>query len=280
MKRLSSLLLMVVLLAGFQVPAAHATMMSFSESETMPTVWLEEMTWPEVQNALRFGYTNVLIPTAGINQNGPHMPLNARRLIVRKTADDLARRLGNTVIAPIVDFAPQGSIESREGHMRFPGTVSMPGKVFADVLDYTVRSLHKQGFTQFFIIGEGTGNQQVQEQIAKASTQRQIAVFHIGDYYATSAQEEYLRKQGFDSAAIGGHAGLRETSELMAVAPGMVRDYQLGVIPQDGMFQYGAWGNTSKASAELGSILLKIKTDAAAAQICREAQARPGNCIR
>lgn len=280
MKRLSSLCLMVALLAGFQMRAAYATMMGFSETETMPTVWLEEMTWPEVQNALRFGYTNVLIPTAGINQNGPHMPLNARRMIIHKTAEKLARRLGNTVVAPIIDFTPQGSIESREGHTRFPGTISMPGKVFADTLDYMVRSLHKQGFTQFFIIGEGIGNQQVQEQIAKALSQRQIPVFHISDYYAVAAQEEYLRKQGFDSATIGGHAGLRETSELMAVAPGMVRDYQLGVIPEQSMFQYGAWGNTSKANAELGNVLLKIKIDAAAAQICRQAQARPGNCIR
>lgn len=280
MKRLPALCLMLAILAGFQAPAAYATMTGFSETETMPTIWLEEMTWPEAQNALRFGYTSVLIPTAGINQNGPHMPLNARRLVIRKTADDLARRLGNMLVAPIVDFAPQGNIENREGHMRFPGTISIPGKVFADVLEYTVRSLQKQGFTQFFIIGEGLGNQQVQEQIAKAFSQRQVAVFHISDYYAVAAQEEYLRKQGFDSAAIGGHAGLRETSELMAIAPDMVRNYQLGMIPQESMFQYGAWGNTAKAGAELGNRLLGIKIDAAAAQICRVAQVRPGNCMR
>ena len=35
------------------------------------TVWLEEMTWMEVRDALKAGKTTVIIPTGGVEQNGP-----------------------------------------------------------------------------------------------------------------------------------------------------------------------------------------------------------------
>lgn len=260
--------------------SAQATASGFSETETMPTMWIEEMTWTEIQSAMNFGYTNIIIPAAGIEQNGPHMPLNKHRHVVRANANAIARQLGNTLIAPVIDFVPEGNIESREGHMAYAGTISMPNKVFVDVVEYTIRSLSKHGFKQFFIIGDSGSTQIMQEQVAKSLQRDDLAVYHIGDYYANARQEEWLRKQGYNAAAIGGHAGLRDTSELYAVAPREVRDYQLGVIPQSSEAQYGAWGDTSKASPQLGYSLAKIKVDYATAQICRVALVKPNNCWR
>lgn len=261
-------------------PNAYATSMGHSETATMPTMWIEEMTWTEIQGAMKFGYTNILIPVGGIQQNGPHLPLYKHRLIVRKNADAIARRLGNTLIAPVIDFIPAGNIESREGHMNFAGTVSMPAKVLADIIEYTVRSLSKHGFNQFFLIGDSASTQQVQEQIARALQKHGIQVLQVQDYYAIAAQTEWLRKQGIEPADIGGHAGLRDTAEFMAAAPNEVRDYQLGLIPKESLYQYGAWGNTSRASRTLGQQLSLLKVDMAIAQICREASTRPSNCRR
>lgn len=278
--RLYASLLVAMMAATAYAAPARANSLSYSESETMPTVWIEEMTWTEIQKSMKFGYTNIIIPIAGIEQNGPHIPLYKHRLVVKQNANLIARQIGNTLIAPVIDFVPEGNIESREGHMNFAGTISMPGKVFADIVDYTVRSLNKHGFTQFFLVGDSGSTQQVQEQIAKAMNKRDMSVYHIGDYYANAAQEEELRKQGFSADEIGGHAGLRDTSEFMSAAPRQVRDYQLGVIPRDSLYQYGAWGDTSKATRQLGQTLSKIKVDLAIAQICRDAKSKPGNCRR
>ena len=261
-------------------PNANANSMAYSETATMPTLWIERMTWTEIQGAMKYGYTNILIPVGGIQQNGPHLPLYKHRLIVRKNADAIARRLGNTLIAPVIDFIPAGNIEAREGHMNFAGTISMPGKILADVIEYTIRSLSKHGFSQFFLIGDSGNTQQVQEQIARAMQKKGVSILHVQDYYAIVNQLELLRKKGFSNEDIGGHAGLRDTAEFMAVSPGEVRDYQLGVIPEDSLYQYGAWGNTSQASRSLGLHLSKIKIDMAIAQICREAALRPSNCRR
>lgn len=261
-------------------PPAHANPVTYSETVNMPTLWIEEMTWTEIQGALKFGYTNILVPIAGIQQNGPHLPLYKHRLIVRKNADAIARRLGNTLIAPVIDFVPAGAIESREGHMNYAGTISIPSKVLADVMEYTIRSLNKHGFSQFFLIGDSGSTQPVQEQIAKAMHKHGIAVLHVPDYYDHAGQLELMRKQGFEDSDIGGHAGLRDTAEFMAISPDEVRDYQLGLIPKESQYQYGAWGNTSRASGALGEQLSQFKIHMAIAQICRDATARPSKCRR
>ena len=56
--------LIVILLAGVWVSA-----------QTQDTVFLEELTWTEVRDAVAAGTTTVIIPTGGTEQNGPHMVL-------------------------------------------------------------------------------------------------------------------------------------------------------------------------------------------------------------
>ena len=47
------------------------------------TVYLEELTWTEVRDALAAGTTTVIIPTGGTEQNGPHMVLGKHNYLVR-----------------------------------------------------------------------------------------------------------------------------------------------------------------------------------------------------
>jgi hypothetical protein len=42
--------------------------------EAVDTVFLEEMTWMEVRDAMRAGKTTMLVPTGGVEQNGPTWP--------------------------------------------------------------------------------------------------------------------------------------------------------------------------------------------------------------
>jgi len=73
------------------------------------TVFLEELTWPEVRDAIQAGKTTVLIATGGTEQNGPHMVLGKHNFIVKHTAEQIARRLGDALVAPVVAYVPEGN---------------------------------------------------------------------------------------------------------------------------------------------------------------------------
>ncbi|MCC7260194.1 MAG: creatininase family protein [Alphaproteobacteria bacterium] len=238
-----------------------------ARAEPPRSLWLEELTSPEIAAAIKDGYTQVLVPTAGIEQNGPQMPLNKHARVLRYTAPRIAEALGHTLIAPVVDHVPEGSIWPKLGHMRFAGTISMPEDVFEEMLEATGRSLHAHGFTAIYFIGDSGDNQDGQEEAAESLREDDIPAYHVGEYYANKAQEEWLATKGFGKDAIGGHAGLRDTSELLAAAGDAVRRDKLRDYPKDAMAQNGNWGRTDLATAELGDTLLRIKIDRAVAAI-------------
>lgn len=254
--------------------AAVASMWGTSATaQEQPVLWLEEMTSPEIQAAMAHGHTWLILPTAGIEQNGQHLPLNKHHRVVAVTAAMLAGKLGNALIAPIVDYVPEGDIASREGHMAFAGTLSLREQTFEHVLEDSVRSFHAHGFSPILLIGDSGGNQQGQAKVAEELREEGIAVYHVSDYYANAKQEEWLVKQGFAKDSIGFHAGLRDTAEFMASAPDAVRMDRLQDYPKGSFGKLGAEGAAAQATPELGKQLLELKVALAVTQICREVEA-------
>src|SRR5690349_6288684 len=74
------------------------------------TLKMADMTWVEVRSAIDHGYTRVIVPSGGIEQNGPHMILAKHDHIVGYTSERIASELGHTLIAPVVSFVPQGDV--------------------------------------------------------------------------------------------------------------------------------------------------------------------------
>jgi creatinine amidohydrolase len=89
------------------------------------TVWLEEMTWMDVRDSLKAGNTTAIIPTGGMEPNGPWLVTGKHNYVLRTNCDAIARKLGNALCAPIVEFVPEGRIDPPSGHMRSPGTISL-----------------------------------------------------------------------------------------------------------------------------------------------------------
>ena len=79
------------------------------------TVFIEEMTWTEIRDALDAGKTTVIVPTAGTEQNGPHMVMGKHRYIIDEASDRIARELGNALVAPSVTYVPGGQCRSAFG---------------------------------------------------------------------------------------------------------------------------------------------------------------------
>src|SRR5262245_10520146 len=84
------------------------------------TVWLEEMTWMDVRDALKAGKTTMIIATGGIEPNGPWLALGKHNYVLRANCDAIARKLGNALCAPIVKLVPEGDYDKKTGHMASP----------------------------------------------------------------------------------------------------------------------------------------------------------------
>ena len=247
-----------------------------AESEPTPpdkphSLELTELTWVEVRAAIASGYRTILVPTAGIEQNGPHIILGKHRHVVRHNALAIAEALGDALVAPVVDYVPEGEINPPTDHMRFPGTISVPAPVFEGILDGAARSLRRAGFELIAFIGDSGGNQTIQEKVAKALNEEwagsKIRVLHVADYYSGNQQARWLAFQGEDLAAIGGHAGIRDTSEMLVVHPVGVREEWRRSYDPDLAEELGLNGDPSRASADRGRRMLYLKIKAAVRQI-------------
>ena len=233
------------------------------------TVFLEALTWTEVRDAVEAGVTTAIVPTAGTEQNGPHMALGKHRFIVNHAADLIARRLGNAVVAPVVTFVPEGTIDPPSGHMRYAGSITLPNEIYTKLLEYTARSLAAHGFTDILLIGDSGGNQQGMQEVAAMLNlewaRRATRVHFVGDYYSGNGFREWLEGQGESQETIGGHAGISDTSQLLHVAPEHVRLDKLA--PRGGFEGSGVSGDPTRASAQRGARGIEMKVEAAMRQI-------------
>lgn len=263
--------LSVLVFLSIVFPSVYLNLQSSKPLEAPEHVFMEEMTWKEIHKAISSGTKTVLIPTGGTEQNGPHMVLGKHNYIVKYTTGRIAEQLGNALVAPILTYVPEGTITPPDGHMRFSGTLSVSDKVFSKTLEFIARSLKQHGFKTIAFVGDSGGNQQMQALVAaklnalwqKADTR----VLHIDDYYSENQQTEYLSSHGFSAKQIGSHAGIRDTSELMAVFPEGIRSPLLQNYSESFFLETGANGDSGKASAVLGRSLLKLKINAAVKQI-------------
>jgi creatinine amidohydrolase/Fe(II)-dependent formamide hydrolase-like protein len=69
------------------------------------------------------------------------MALGKHNARVKALAERIARELGIAIVAPVVAYVPEGSIEPPTGHMRFPGTITVREETFRQTLESAAQSL-------------------------------------------------------------------------------------------------------------------------------------------
>lgn len=229
--------LFVLLLAAWAPPCAAAQLQ------------LDGLTWTEVRDALRGGSTTILIPVGGTEQNGPHMALGKHNVRAARLAERIATQLGHTLVAPVVAYVPESA-----GHMRFPGTISVSGEAFTGIVTGAARSLRQHGFRDIVLLGDSGDYQpllrQVSERLNREWAGSGARVHYIAAYYqaATTGYAQLLQEAGFTPAQIGPHAGLADTSLMLAVDASLVRSDRLAEASP----QTGVTGDPTRASAALG----------------------------
>ncbi len=165
------------------------------------SVWIEELTWMEVRDAIRGGKTTAIIPTGGIEQNGPYTATGKHNFVLQATAEAIARRLGDALVAPIVKFVPEGRIDPPSGHMQYSGTISLREETFVALLTDIASSLKQHGFRDIVFIGDSGGNtrgmQTVTETLNGQWKDGGVRVHHVREYYESDMWSfDYLKEIG------------------------------------------------------------------------------------
>lgn len=181
------------------------------------TVLIEELSWTEIAESLEKGHDTVLIPCGAIEQHGPHLPTGVDTYLGYGIAEDVARALGDALVAPAL--RPGCS----DHHLGFPGTISISRETFVSLLSDYCRSLAGNGFKTLCLIPFHGGNVDVMRTFSPViarELQDDADVFFIQRDFATL--REYCEENDIPIETAGVHAGYTETAEMLHYYPELV----------------------------------------------------------
>jgi len=190
-------------------------------------LFIDEMTWMEVRDAMKAGKDTVLVAAGGIEQNGPYVVTGKHNVVLRATTRAIAKKLGNALIAPIVGFAPEGDFDPPTDHMKYPGTIGVTEDTFRRLLTDVCSSLRVHGFRNILLIGDHGPDQEGLEQVATDLTRKwadgKTRVRYIADYYDDGDVGKWLAGQGLKEVDEGLHEDFMMEAQMMVVDPTTVR---------------------------------------------------------
>ena len=162
----------------------------------MDSVWMEELTWMEVRDAIKGGKTTALILTGGVESNGPHLATGKHNYVLKVMGEAIARKLGNALVAPIVTLEPGRPDSDRVA----PGSVFLSPETYEAVLTDMALSLKSMGFTNVVLMGDSGGNQTGMKNVATKLTARfqgtPARFFFIPEYYDYPSVRKFVQANG------------------------------------------------------------------------------------
>src|SRR5262245_34534739 len=174
---MSKLLLLII--AGCVTSSVHAA-----------SVHIEDLTWPEVRDAIAAGKSTAIVYAGSTEQKGPHMAIGEHNFVAHYVGGRIADALGNALVYPILPYALTGDPVAKTGHMAFPGSVSLSSEVFQAVVRQIALSAISGGFKQVYLMGDHGGGQQELKLAAKSLdaewTAKGVVVRYVPDLYFKS----------------------------------------------------------------------------------------------
>ncbi len=196
----------------------------------------------------------VILPVGALEAHGPHLPLGADQLQAEATALALAERVDG-LVAPTVAYG------SAPGARKFPGTVSLTMAQLGELVRGVLDELARSGVRRLLVLsghaerGHMAALREAGERAMRDHPDTKVVV--LSDY------DFVYELRGQVSPAGDGHAGLLETSRVLALAPSTVGPERPVVAyrhspfvpgsPTDADWPESVIGDTTAASAELGA---------------------------
>jgi len=183
------------------------------------TVLMQELTWPEIKQAIADGKTTAVFACGAIEQHGPHLPTGTDDYLGTAIAERAARIAGNALVAPTI--RPGLS----EHHMHFAGSFTLRPSTFVALIEDYCESLVRHGFERVVIFPSHGGNADTMKAhaplLARAFQGRcEIVVSTRSDRFERMG--ELLAERGVTIGCAGAHAGYTETSMMLDYRPGVV----------------------------------------------------------
>jgi len=182
-------------------------------AQANPIVDIELLTWPEINKAIHEqGKTTAIVFNGGTEQRGPQGVTGAHTFIAHATADAIARKLGNALVAPVLPFSVN------KANPELPGTIGVSGQVFAELNEQVAEQLISNGFKNVVLIGDHGGGQKEIKEVAAKLDQKYAGkgirvVYSDGPYTkANDAFFAWLAENGYPAST---HAGIPDTSEML-----------------------------------------------------------------
>lgn len=242
---------------------------------------LEEMTWPEVDQAVKA--RKILFFSVGsIEQHGFHLPLGVDTYLPREICNRVARRLDG-VVAPSVNYGYK-SLYRSGGGPHFPGSIGLSGSTLIAVVKDIFREFLNQGWRRFVVLDWHLENvpfvyEGIDEALRSWPDRDSVTVIKIDNPNGLTVKSdpglmEFLFGDDFPGWDAE-HAAIWETSAMLAAAPELVRedqvrdgtppepvDYEVLPTPPRGQQDTGVFWKASMASAEKGRRILETASEA------------------
>ena len=182
-----------------------------------PKILLGEMTREQIRQIAPD--TTVVLPTAAVEQHGPHLTILTDTLActtICQRAAELASEQGPVTVAPPIHFG------SSHHHFPYAGVLSLSNATFIQVVKEICESLVRSGFRRIAIVNGHGGNDEAIRVAAREVTLAQPVSIAAASYWTIAGPA--LIEEGAVTAVglLPGHAGAFETSLVLALRPELV----------------------------------------------------------
>ena len=235
------------------------------------SVWIEDLTQPELRDMMKDGYTTVLILTGGVEDNSANLALNKHNINNKLLGEMIARKLGKTLVAPLVTLEPGNA----GNNVRIGRAGPMVSQATYVAMLYDIGNfLRSMGFKEIYYLGDSGGNARGMQAAADSLTKvyaespEKVYFKHVPEHYNHTAvvqpfiQNELKIPEQIRIGASQGSSGLHEElgidATMSLVDPQSIRFEQRKKVGQDSI--NGVKFQSLKWLQDLGRKVAELRT--------------------
>lgn len=249
---------------------------------------LAELAWDEFRDAAAGGTRPVLLPMGSTEQHGLHLPLNTDQLLPAEVSRRVAS-MQPALIAPTLTFGYKSQQRAGGGNW-FPGTLSLDGATLVGLVKTVLTELARHGVRRFCIVNGHFENSWFLHEAVDLALKElrwdgvrdaRVILLSYWDFIGPDTIAR-IYPDGFAGVELE-HAGVMETSMMLAVHPHLVKleradDHPPAKFPPYDIYpphteltpKAGSLTSPKRATAEKGTILFDVASEGIAETLKRE----------